>query len=77
MDFGTLDGLTLTEMNSDLYRNIVSLRVSQDLFDDLSDSQDDWAAATALEIRFKPWNAEGAPIVHRPLGSFSAFRFLQ
>jgi hypothetical protein len=48
-------------------RNIVSLRVSQDLFDDLSDRPADWDAAIALELATKPPAFTSAqPVLHRP-----------
>src|SRR5690625_302527 len=39
----------------DLFRNIVSLRDSQDLFDDLSDAPSAWTAAQTLEVASKPY----------------------
>lgn len=63
----SLEGLTLHEVNQDLYRNIVSLRVSQDLFDDLSDDPADWTVAQNLEIHCKPPSFEShQPIIDRP-----------
>ncbi|WP_420466060.1 RES family NAD+ phosphorylase [Panacagrimonas sp.] len=38
----------------DAYRNVVSIRVSQDLFDDLSANPTDWEAAIRLESHTKP-----------------------
>lgn len=67
MSFGNLDGLPLKAIQRDLYRNIVSLRHSQDLFDDLSDDPEDWQAAIELEQLCKPvcYRSE-QPILHRP-----------
>ena len=57
----------LAETHADLMRNIVSLRVSQDLFDDLSDRPADWDAAIALEVATKPPAFTSAqPVLHRP-----------
>ena len=57
----------LADTHADLMRNIVSLRVSQDLFDDLSDRPADWDAAIALEVATKPPAFTSAqPVLHRP-----------
>lgn len=67
MPFGELDGLTLKEIRQDLFRNIISTRQSQDLFDDLSDDPDDWHTAIHLEMAFKPPHYESnQPIIDRP-----------
>ena len=48
-------------------RNIVSLRQSQDLFDDLSDDPADWQMAQRVEQEVKPPPYESAlPVIHRP-----------
>ena len=39
------DKLAIVEISGDLFRNIVSIGTSQDLFDDLSESPADWALA--------------------------------
>ena len=58
---------TLAETHHDLIRNIVSLRVSQHLFDDLSDSPSDWDTAIALELKTKPPPfASNTPVINRP-----------
>ena len=63
----SLDGLTLREIHRDLYRNIVSLRQTQDLFDDLSEEPDDQNAAMALELSVKSACFRSAqPIIDRP-----------
>ena len=46
--------LTLTDIHQNIVRNIVSLRVSKDLFDDLSDDPQAWQAARQLEMETKP-----------------------
>lgn len=57
----------LAETHADLARNIVSIRVSQDLFDDLSDAPGDWQAAIDLELLTKPrLFASSLPIIDRP-----------
>lgn len=79
MAMDSLDGLALLEINDDLYRNIVSLRVSQDLFDDLSDDPVDWQAAIELEAACKPLQYESRqPVIDRPFEDaefISAVRF--
>lgn len=67
MAFGDLESLTLKVIDGDLFRNIISLRKSQDLFDDLSDDPEDWTAAIELEIICKPPQFQSAhPIIDRP-----------
>ena len=57
----------LAETHGDLVRNIVSIRVSQDLFDDLSDNPADWQAAINLELATKPrMFASATPVIDRP-----------
>lgn len=49
------------------FRNIVSLRKSEDLFDDLSDSPGDQALAQAIEMHHKPFTYKShQPIIGRP-----------
>lgn len=60
-------GLALADVHADLFRNIVSLRVSEDLNDDLSDDPNERQAATNLELEFKPKAFESPiPVIHRP-----------
>lgn len=40
---------TITDYSKDVFRNIPSVKPTQDLFDDLSNDTDDWAAANCLE----------------------------
>lgn len=59
--------LTLTDIHSNVIRNIVSISTSQDLFDDLSSSQGDWALAQQVEDEVKPPPYHSrTPIIHRP-----------
>lgn len=59
--------IRLAETHGDLFRNIVSMRISQDLFDDLSDDPAAWEAAIQLELETKPKTFNSAmPIIHRP-----------
>lgn len=55
------------DIHQDLVRNIVSLRVSKDLFADLSDNPDDWRHAIKLEDVTRPGLfVSPTPIIHRP-----------
>ncbi|MCL4486261.1 MAG: RES family NAD+ phosphorylase [Nitrospirae bacterium] len=59
--------LCLTNTHGDLHRNIVSLRRSENLFDDLSSNPADWDTATATEMLAKQTGyASQDPIIHRP-----------
>ena len=59
--------LTITDIHRDLFRNIVSLRESQDLFDDLSDSEAAWRLAQQVEYNTKPPPYQSTiPVIHRP-----------
>lgn len=61
------DRLGLAEIHDDLLRNIVSIRISQDLFDDLSGEPSDWDSAISLELTTKPaLFVSPAPIIDRP-----------
>jgi hypothetical protein len=60
-------GLRLIETHEDIYRNIVSLRITENLFDDLSENQHDWQQAIDLELNTKPANfISRTPVIHRP-----------
>lgn len=50
----------------DWRRNIVSLRRSEDLFDDLADDADARAHLQAVETDRRPPDYAGAPVLHRP-----------
>lgn len=41
---------TIVEYSDDLFRNISSVKPTQNLFDDLSDESEDWEAANQLEL---------------------------
>jgi len=61
------NGLTVTDFHDDIHRNIVSLRVSEYLYDDLSDHPEARKAATDLEIASKPHTYESSqPVIARP-----------
>lgn len=57
----------LHDVHENVFRNIVSLQKSQDLFDDLSDAPEDWALAQQVEDEVKPPTfISTTPIIHRP-----------
>lgn len=59
--------LTLADVNQDVVRNIVSLRQSQDLFDDLTDDPAEWLLAQKVEAEVKPPPYRSTmPVVDRP-----------
>ena len=59
--------LTLTDVHCNVIRNIVSIRSSQDLFDDLTSSPQDWAIAQQVEDAVKPPPYQSrTPVIHRP-----------
>lgn len=59
--------LTLTDVHRKVIRNIVSIRQSQDLFDDLSGAADDWLIAQRIEDEVKPPPYQSrTPVIHRP-----------
>ena len=61
------DRLALADVHQDLLRNIVSLRRSQDLFDDLSEHPQEWLLAQEVEGEVKPPSYRSAtPILDRP-----------
>lgn len=62
-----LTGVSVVDVDQQLYRNIISLRQSTDLFDDLSDDPADWAAGQRAEMVAKPPQFESQqPIIDRP-----------
>lgn len=59
--------LTLVDVHRDVVRNIVSLRSSQDLFDDLTDDPSGWTLAQRVEQEIKPpLYRSPTPIIDRP-----------
>lgn len=58
---------TLVDIHQDVVRNIVSLRASQDLFDDLTDDPAGWVLAQKVEDEVKPPPYSlHKPIIDRP-----------
>lgn len=61
------DQLALADVHGDVSRNIVSLRTSQNLFDDLTDQPEEWALAQQVEDEVKPPTYQSrTPVIHRP-----------
>ena len=59
--------LTLADVHCNVIRNIVSIRSSQDLFDDLTSSPEEWALAQQVEGVVKPPPYQSrTPVIHRP-----------
>jgi hypothetical protein len=59
--------LTLADVHGKLIRNIVSIRQSQDLFDDLTSNPDEWALAQQVEDAVKPPPYQSTtPVINRP-----------
>mgnify|MGYP000005626521 CR=1 FL=1 len=62
-----INHIRLADVQQDLVRNIVSIRSSQDLFDDLSNDPAHWVAAQHTEMQFKPPHySNHSPVVNRP-----------
>ncbi len=61
------ESLRLEDVQQDLSRNIVSIRLSQDLFDDLSTDRHDQDVAIQHEMATKPWPYQSkVPVIDRP-----------
>ena len=59
--------ITLADVHCNVIRNIVSIRSSQDLFDDLTSSPEEWALAQQVEDEVKPPPYQSrTPVIHRP-----------
>ncbi len=59
--------LALADVHRDVIRNIVSLRESQNLFDDLTDNPSEWLLAQQIESKVKPPPYRShTPVIHRP-----------
>lgn len=71
-------GLPLADVHQPLARNIKSVRVSQDLFDDLSDDPADWQIAQNHEIATKPHSyTSSAAIIERPFEEADWFNAIE
>ena len=70
--------LTLLDAHEDLVRNIVSLRSSQDLFDDLTDDPAVWLLAQQIESEVKPPTYQShVPVIDRPYEDSQWFNAIQ
>jgi len=59
--------LKLCDVHEDVFRNIVSIHSSQDLFDDLSADPHEWALAQQVENEVKPPVYQSSiPVIDRP-----------
>jgi RES domain len=59
--------LQLVDTHQDIFRNIVSIHDSQDLFDDLSNKPEEWRLAQQVEDAVKPQPYQSnQPIIYRP-----------
>ena len=70
--------IRLADIHQDVARNIVSLRESQDLFDDLTDDPAEWLLAQKVEDEVKPPPyASRKPIIDRPFEDAQWFNAIQ
>ncbi len=70
--------LTLADVHRDVLRNIVSLRASQDLFDDLTDDPAEWLLAQQVEdvVKPPPYRSH-TPIIDRPFEDAAWFNAIR
>ncbi len=60
-------GLKLADVHRNVFRNIVSIATSQNLFDDLTSNPQEWDLAQQVEDQVKPPPYRSAtPAIHRP-----------
>lgn len=72
------EGISLHTPTAPLIRNINGLRVSENLYDDLTGSPEAWAAAQRLDIQTKPHAyADQDRIIHRPFDEAAWFDVVQ
>lgn len=70
--------LTLADVHRDVLRNIVSLRASQDLFDDLTDDPGAWLLAQQVEDAVKPPPYRShTPVIDRPFEDAAWFNAIR
>jgi len=70
--------IRLADIHQDVARNIVSLRESQNLFDDLTDDPAEWLLAQKVEDEVKPPPyASHKPIIDRPFEHAQWFNAIQ
>jgi len=71
-------GLRLADIHQQLARNIISIRVSQNLFDDLSDDPDDWQVAQQHEMHIKlSTYTSSKPLIDRPFEESDWFNAIE
>ena len=59
--------LKLVDVHTDVFRNIISIHTSQNLFDDLTDHPEEWLLAQQVEDEVKPPPYQSrTPVIHRP-----------
>lgn len=66
MSRALFDAISLRDVHRDLLRNVKGLRISQDLYDDLSADPRDWPLAIEAQMRARPVRARPPAIIHRP-----------
>lgn len=70
--------LTLADVHQNVMRNIVSIRESQDLFDDLTDDPAEWALAQQVEDDIKPPSYRSrTPVIDRPFEDAAWFSAIE
>lgn len=70
--------VAVADVRQDVMRNIVSLRVSQDLFDDLTHDPSESALAQQVELQVKPPAYQSArPVIDRPFEDAQWFNAIQ
>ncbi|WP_459617757.1 RES family NAD+ phosphorylase [Bordetella sp. 2513F-2] len=75
---GLFDQLGVVNMHDNVARNIVSIRLSQDLFDDLSDNPADWRLAQQVEDAVKPPPyTDHLPVINRPFEEAEWYSVIQ
>lgn len=70
--------LVLADVHQDVVRNIVSIRASQDLFDDLSEQPDEWLLAQQVESEVRPPPYQSRiTLIDRPFEDAAWFNAIQ
>lgn len=70
--------LAVEDFHEDVYRNIVSLRISENLFDDLTDDPAEWALAQQVEHQTKPPPyVSHVPVIDRPFEDGAWFNAIE
>ncbi|MFN7834535.1 MAG: RES family NAD+ phosphorylase [Burkholderiaceae bacterium] len=78
LDEGLFASMRLIDVRQDVFRNIVSLRESQNLFDDLTDDPAQWALAQEVEDAVKPPPyVSDKPAIHRPFEDAAWFNAIE